>query len=102
MLLPTQNRRDAIFTTLFLTILSITTFFCGFTVDHYLKQQQFSTVNHQIRRRDLRTSTQTVKDHKRNFESCDQTWNDMDYNYPQFHEDAARKINTTDMDINHR
>ena len=102
MLPSTHTKRDAIFATLFLTILSVTTFLCGFAVDHFLIQQQEQNQVHQMRRRGLRTSTHSTKDHKRNFEYCDQTWNDMDYNYPQFHEDAARKINTTDMDINHR
>ena len=91
MLLSTHTKRDAIFATLFLTILSVTTFLCGFAVDHFLIQQQEQNQVHQMRRRGLRTSTHSTKDHKRNFEYCDQTWNDMDYNYPQFHEDAARK-----------
>ena len=104
---PFKKRRDAIFTAVFLTVVSVSTFFCGFGFNRFLQQQRASNLMEhstaKTRRSGLRTSVQaTSKDFKRNFESCDQTWNDMDYIYPQFREDAARKINASEIDINHR
>lgn len=120
MYFSSSRKQETISKVVFLVTVSVLTFLCGVGFDRLIIQQQqqqqtnSATTSHKTRRGLRTTGTHSSsnsngnniidnkEDYKRNFEACDQTWNDMDYNYPQFHEDAARNINTTEIDNTHR
>jgi len=88
-----MKSRETTFVLLLALSVGVLAFFAGYGFDRYLR--------HNLPR--LKRRSVLVKDDwKRNFESCDQSWNDMDYDYTLFHDDAARKVDTKEIDKFHQ
>eukprot|EP00111_Clytia_hemisphaerica_P010671 TCONS_00031176-protein len=96
-----MKRKEIIFSICSLLTISVLAFLCGYGFDRYLRRTLVER-----KRRSLSSSYRglgpNTKDFKRDFDWCDQSWSDMDFNYPQFHDDGSRKVNTTEIDQVHQ
>ena len=88
-----MKSRETTFVLLLALSVGVLAFLAGYGFDKYLQHNLPRS-----KRRDVLVKN----DEKRNFESCDQSWNDMDYDYTLFHDDAVKKVDGKEIDKFHQ